>query len=852
MPQPAPEISPADQAPPEPEAGTEIIAPVRVSLRSEQASGPEHRQLVMASLTTHALWIHDNRQLRRIPLRTLSNIEMRRDGRELGLTIGSEASAERPTLVFASAAEGQRWCQELQTQQQRTTPDAMLGDQPVPKSVFLLRQTPDVPHVILGRALFTDGSRATAERGLQLRAAMQGADAVVAVDRHKFTESGRALVQMNGLAIRAADPAAAEQLGRCSYAEQLSSLVKRVLFLVVGQAALLLVATVFCTGAARFNGATGETPSEALTSAGLGIGAIYGGPLVLAVLLWVLRWPELLRTVGLAVLAVTTLRGLTVVLAHVLAVRSTGAPLQGSALWLLLDPIDWAFIVAGVFMFSRAWRLRDDAIGMLGHEVQDVSRARKLWARGLFGATALATLGLVTLVGISRYDTSAYLLQPGADPLREQQALLALNEGAAQAQNGNLEAADRSFQQALRLWEELTAKPSVPSLYRANLTQTLYNLAWLRHKKGRLDEAEAYYARAVAAGERVASDAQTDDHLKQILADARAALADLRTAKSFEQLDEKDHAAWRKFEEAQVKAEKGDDAAEGLCKEAIALWEEVLPHATSTKYRKHALTRLAVAYLWLAEMQQQPGKRPESEASLRKAIDYGEKAVELEPDRPLTKHNLEIARQRLERLHEQALQEEIAKLCEAQRFADAIEVCQRSIEEHEEQVRSGKDHDGAVRRLAYRLDRLAWLLAHCPDERVRDTKVAIKRARRATELQPDVGEYWYTLAMVQYRHGVWRDSLAALEGMKAKEGELDATGWLLTAMNRQQLKERDQARAAFRKAIDWIEEQQRKAEGNALLRFRLEMMRPTIEALRREAENLIENKDPGGEKARKA
>ena len=97
MPQPAPEISPADQAPPEPEAGTEIIAPVRVSLRSEQASGPEHRQLVMASLTTHALWIHDNRQLRRIPLRTLSNIEMRRDGRELGLTIGSEASAERPT-----------------------------------------------------------------------------------------------------------------------------------------------------------------------------------------------------------------------------------------------------------------------------------------------------------------------------------------------------------------------------------------------------------------------------------------------------------------------------------------------------------------------------------------------------------------------------------------------------------------------------------------------------------------------------------------------------------------------------------------------------------------------------------
>jgi hypothetical protein len=115
-------------------------------------------------------------------------------------------------------------------------------------------------------------------------------------------------------------------------------------------------------------------------------------------------------------------------------------------------------------------------------------------------------------------------------------------------------------------------------------------------------------------------------------------------------------------------------------------------------------------------------------------------------------------------------------------------------------------------------------------------------------LQPEVGDYWYTLAMVQYRDGRWRESLASLDKVKAREGEFDASAWLLVAMNRQQLKQKDEARAALRKAGEWMAEQQRKAEGNALLRFQYETMRPSLEALKKEAENLIEGKDPGGER----
>jgi hypothetical protein len=102
--------------------------------------------------------------------------------------------------------------------------------------------------------------------------------------------------------------------------------------------------------------------------------------------------------------------------------------------------------------------------------------------------------------------------------------------------------------------------------------------------------------------------------------------------------------------------------------------------------------------------------------------------------------------------------------------------------------------------------------------------------------------------MVQYRHGGWRDSLESLENLKAREGGLDGSGWLLTAMDRHQLKEGEEARRALRKAGEWIAERQRQAEGDALLRFQYELMRPGLEALRREAEDLIEGKDPADQR----
>jgi tetratricopeptide (TPR) repeat protein len=414
--------------------------------------------------------------------------------------------------------------------------------------------------------------------------------------------------------------------------------------------------------------------------------------------------------------------------------------------------------------------------------------------------------------------------------------------------------AERLYREAIALWEEVlpqAANPAYRKTAPSQLALAFLRLADVQQQQGKRAEAEASLKKAIAYGESAVSLEPGRPLPRHNLEIARQMLADLSDpgrAAAFKLLGDKDQSAYRKYEEAQVKAAKGDAAAERLFREAIALWEEVLPEVTNPEYRKGAIAQLALTYLQLAELRQQQGKATEAEAAFTKAIDYGEKAVALDPARPLPRHNLEVARQSLARQREQAHQAELAKLWAAERFADIYDAYVRGIEQQERQVDLGKDREGASRLLAYRLDRFAWFLAHCPDGRVRDSKAAVRRARKATELQPDVADYWYTLAMVQYRNSDWRDSLAALEKLKAKEGGFDASAWFVVAMNRHQLQEKDEARGALRKAVEWIGEMQRKAEDNVQLRIQYELMRPGIEALRREAEALIEGKGAAGDK----
>ena len=256
-------------------------------------------------------------------------------------------------------------------------------------------------------------------------------------------------------------------------------------------------------------------------------------------------------------------------------------------------------------------------------------------------------------------------------------------------------AAEKSFQQSLRIWEDLASKPGAPSAYRANLAVTLRNLGWLRLRDSRADEAEKYYSRVVRLADQLEHDPDLDDDTKKTFADARAVLADLREEKSLKPLVEKEKAAIRTYEEAQASDEASK--AEGLVRQAIAAWEALLPQSNNPSYAKTATSRLATAYLWLGELQEQLDKRSDSEVSLKKAIDYGERAVSLDPARPLPKHNLQVARRTLEGLRSQAFHQEVDKFLRDERFREAIDFLKRSIKELEDRVntREGSGNSGA-------------------------------------------------------------------------------------------------------------------------------------------------------------
>src|SRR5262249_2650804 len=75
----------------------------------------------------------------------------------------------------------------------------------------------------------------------------------------------------------------------------------------------------------------------------------------------------------------------------------------------------------------------------------------------------------------------------------------------------------------------------------------------------------------------------------------------------------------------------------------------------------------------------------------------------------------------------------------------------------------------------------AWMLATCPEAKVRDPQRAVELAKKAVELDPRPS-YWNTLGAAQYRAGKSQEALTALEkSMELCRGG-DSFDWFLVAM----------------------------------------------------------------------
>jgi tetratricopeptide (TPR) repeat protein len=124
------------------------------------------------------------------------------------------------------------------------------------------------------------------------------------------------------------------------------------------------------------------------------------------------------------------------------------------------------------------------------------------------------------------------------------------------------------------------------------------------------------------------------------------------------------------------------------------------------------------------------------------------------------------------------------------------------------------------------VNELAWLLATCPEPKLRDPARAVELAKKAVQLAPKDGNCRNTLGVAHYRAGDWKAALAALDqSMDLRQGG-DAVDWLFLAMAYRQLDNREEARKWFDRAVQSLEKNSTLAKDPAhaeeLRRFRSE------------------------------
>jgi tetratricopeptide (TPR) repeat protein len=122
---------------------------------------------------------------------------------------------------------------------------------------------------------------------------------------------------------------------------------------------------------------------------------------------------------------------------------------------------------------------------------------------------------------------------------------------------------------------------------------------------------------------------------------------------------------------------------------------------------------------------------------------------------------------------------------------------------------------------------LAWLLATCPDAKLRDAAKAVELASEATRQASKVPDCWRTLGVAHCRAGDWKAAIAALsESRKLSRGG-NAADLFFLAMAHWKLGNHKEARNAHDDALQWLETNKKalekdKYQAEEFRRFRLE------------------------------
>lgn len=115
---------------------------------------------------------------------------------------------------------------------------------------------------------------------------------------------------------------------------------------------------------------------------------------------------------------------------------------------------------------------------------------------------------------------------------------------------------------------------------------------------------------------------------------------------------------------------------------------------------------------------------------------------------------------------------------------------------------------------------LAWLLATCPNEKLRQPAQAVASAKKAVDLAPHAGHLWTTLGVAHHRAGEWKAAVEALTKSTKLSNGGDSLQWFFLAMAHWKLDQKKEARKWYDQAAAWMDKHA--PEREELRRFRAE------------------------------
>jgi tetratricopeptide (TPR) repeat protein len=128
-------------------------------------------------------------------------------------------------------------------------------------------------------------------------------------------------------------------------------------------------------------------------------------------------------------------------------------------------------------------------------------------------------------------------------------------------------------------------------------------------------------------------------------------------------------------------------------------------------------------------------------------------------------------------------------------------------------------------------NRVAWNLANWPDARLRDPGKAVELAKKAVAASAENAAYWRTLGLAHYRAGNGQAAREAIDRSIELSKGGNGVDLLLLALACWQVKEKEQARTAHRRAVEWAEKNRAALVKDAELREDLRRFRAETEQL---------------------